>query len=103
MSPAVLKTLSAGTLVAGMDRYLFAKADSSGRSTCSLHHCNTSPLKPKVSLSLYFKISSLAFSLMVFAGGLALRKSPNIWSMAVFFFGGASSTEEGRGEAHQLC
>lgn len=76
MSPAVLKTLSAGTLVAGMDRYLFAKADSSGRSTCSLHHCNTSPSKPKVSFSLYFKISSLAFSLMVLHSGNLQTSGP---------------------------
>lgn len=55
MSPAVLKTLSDATLVAGIQRYFFAREDSSGRSTWAFHHCSGSSLRAKDPAACIFK------------------------------------------------
>ena len=60
ISPAVLKTLSDATLVAGIQRYLLARDESSGRSDCLFHHCSGSSLRGTGSYSLYLMTSSLA-------------------------------------------
>lgn len=39
LSPAVLNTRSDATLVPGIQRYLLARDDISGKSCCWIHHC----------------------------------------------------------------
>ena len=84
ISPAVLKTLSDATLVAGMQRYLFTISDNNGKSTCAIHHSSGLPFRGKRFLSPYLRISSLTFSLELL-DGLTTYVSPNSWSSAVLF------------------
>lgn len=85
ISPAVLKTLSNATLVAGIQRYFFARDDSSGSSTCAFHHCSLLSFRGKGFRSLYLNTSSLAFSLEDPTATLTSKNSPNSWSSAALF------------------
>jgi hypothetical protein len=63
MSPAVLKTRSEGTLVAGTHKYLRASTANSGKLlSCSLHQISGSRSKLNKSDFRYWHISSLARS-----------------------------------------
>ena len=88
MSPAVLNTLSAGTLVAGIQRYLLAMVDNNGSSSSwALHQFIALSVRARAGLRLYLVTSSLALSSFE-ASFFGVKVSPNRASMAFFFAGG---------------